>query len=558
MKTNKTLRNVLSLVLALCLVFALASVSFAANANQAVLNDKSGVLRVNLVYTDAAGREYLVKAGSGFLVNETHLVTCYHVVTLTEEEAQAVIDHFGISDVELNQRLGVTISVLRDLTIKATVRHQTAELDYAILELSAPIYNRTTLPIRSSKDVDATEDCFALGFPGIQEYLQDVNTYTIEDVAVSAGKINKLVTVAGVDVFQSTAPTSAGNSGGPLVDSDGNVIGINDFVLTSGDTQVDANNFFAVASDQLITALDSLGIEYVKAGETPIAPEPDTPDEPAEPVEEPTVDLGALNAAISAAKNLNAGDYTDDSFNKLQDALKAAEDVAAKAGATQDEVDNAEAALKSASAALVEKGSGFPLWAIIAIAAAVVLAIVIAIILIASSNKKKKAPVAAPVRPAAPVPPVAPGAPAAGGFTPPAPAAPAAGFQKGNGPGTTVLNSGAGETTVLSAGGSETTVLSQNLGSLTRKKNHETIQISKPNFRIGKERSSVDYCISDNTAVSRVHVILVNRGGVMYAADQRSTNGTFVNDVRVDSGKEVRLKSGDKITLGDEEFVFNA
>ena len=556
MKTNKTLRNVLSLVLALCLVFALASVTFAANANQAVLNDKSGVLRVNLVYTDAAGREYLVKAGSGFLVNETYLVTCYHVVTLTEEEAQAVIDHFGISDVELNQRLGVTISVLRDLTIKATVRHQTAELDYAILELSAPIYNRTTLPIRSSKDVDATEDCFALGFPGIQEYLQDVNTYTIEDVAVSAGKINKLVTVAGVDVFQSTAPTSAGNSGGPLVDSDGNVIGINDFVLTSGDTQVDANNFFAVASDQLITALDSLGIEYIKPG-----PQITTP--PTDPV---GINRNALNTAISNAKALVASDYTEESYKAVQDALSKAQAVADKSDddLTQDEVDAAATALQSAydsrkpledDDSVPEKN--FPLWAIIAIAAAVVLAIVIAIILIASSNKKKKAPVAAPVRPAAPVPPVAPGAPAAGGFTPPAPAAPAAGFQKGNGPGTTVLNSGAGETTVLSAGGSETTVLSQNLGSLTRKKNHETIQISKPNFRIGKERSSVDYCISDNTAVSRVHVILVNRGGVMYAADQRSTNGTFVNDVRVDSGKEVRLKSGDKITLGDEEFVFN-
>ena len=64
---------------------------FRANANQAVLNDKSGVLRVNLVYTDAAGREWLVKAGSGFLVNETYLVTCNHVVTLSDEEAQELL-----------------------------------------------------------------------------------------------------------------------------------------------------------------------------------------------------------------------------------------------------------------------------------------------------------------------------------------------------------------------------------------------------------------------------------------------------------------------------------
>ena len=258
-----------------------------------------------------------------------------------------------------------------------------------------------------------------------------------------------------------------------------------------------------------------------------------------------------MNTAIADAKALDLDEFSDDSVADLEDALKAAEDVAAKSDTTQEQVDAAAKTLKNAVRDLEEKGgSGFPLWAIIAIAAAVVLAIVIAIILIASSNKKKKATVAAPARPAAPVSPVVP---AAGGFTPPA--TPPA-YQK-NGPGTTVLNSGAGETTVLSAGGNETTVLSQNLGSLTRKKNHETIQISKSNFRIGKERSSVDYCISDNTAVSRVHVILINRGGQMYAADQRSTNGTFVNDVRVDSGKEVRLKVGDKLTLGDEDFVFN-
>ena len=50
---------------------------------------------------------------------------------------------------------------------------------------------------------------------------------------------------------------------------------------------------------------------------------------------------------------------------------------------------------------------------------------------------------------------------------------------------------------------------------------------------------------------------LVNRNGGVYVVDQNSKNFTYVNSVRVDANKEVRLKSGDRLTLADEEFVFN-
>ena len=43
-----------------------------------------------------------------------------------------------------------------------------------------------------------------------------------------------------------------------------------------------------------------------------------------------------------------------------------------------------------------------------------------------------------------------------------------------------------------------------------------------------------------------------------YLKDNNSTNGTFVNNVRVKSGSETLLANGDKITLGDEEFTYEA
>ena len=81
-----------------------------------------------------------------------------------------------------------------------------------------------------------------------------------------------------------------------------------------------------------------------------------------------------------------------------------------------------------------------------------------------------------------------------------------------------------GETTVLGgATAGETTVLGVNTPStpqvsyLIRKKNNEKILLSKELFKVGKERSFVDYCISDNNAVSRSHADIIVR-------NQRTTN----------------------------------
>ncbi len=546
MKKNNSKVKVLSLLLAVCLIMALSVTAFAATTNPAVTNDANGVLQVMVVYTDDNGKDYLIQSGSGFLINDTNLVTCNHVVVVDEDTLNEAVAMFGKSAQDVRQRLSIKVSVLRDVRVKATTLTQSDELDYAILTLASPIYDRTFLPIRSSAEVQATEDCYALGFPGESKAFQDVNTFTSDDVSIISGKVNKLTTVGGVDYIQSSVVLQPGNSGGPLVDDDGNVIGI---CQGTPKSEFEEHYYYAIASDQLTKVLKAMGVEYNEPG----SPSPDnTPNVSAEPTEstEPveSADKSGLSSAISGAEALDSKLYDSASFAEVTSALAKAKDVMAKEDATQSEVDSALSALNGAMNDLKEAPS-FPMWAIIAIAVGA-LAIIGAVIAIISKGKKK-APVAAAAVP--PVPPVPPsgGARPAADFTPPA-------YKQGGAAPTGVLNQGSGETTVLNQGSGETTVLSKNqhFGILIRSKNNETIQISKPNFRIGKERAQVDYCISNNTAVSRLHASIINRNGGVYVADQRSTNGTFVNDVRLDSGKEVRLKSGDKITLGDEEFTF--
>ena len=89
-----------------------------------------------------------------------------------------------------------------------------------------------------------------------------------------------------------------------------------------------------------------------------------------------------------------------------------------------------------------------------------------------------------------------------------------------------------------------------------RKSTGEIINITKPEFVIGKSKTKADYAIENNSAISREHCIVVQRDGVNYIKDNNSTNHTYVNGVELQPGKEVLLKHKTEVRLGDEEFTF--
>lgn len=121
-----------------------------------------------------------------------------------------------------------------------------------------------------------------------------------------------------------------------------------------------------------------------------------------------------------------------------------------------------------------------------------------------------------------------------------------------------------GETTVLGGGSiGETTVLNETPQAaqianphLIRVKNNEKIILNKPVFRIGKERSYVDYFVADNTAVSRSHANIISREGEFFIVDTNSKNHTYVNGTMIQSNAETKIVHGDKIRLANEDFEF--
>lgn len=91
---------------------------------------------------------------------------------------------------------------------------------------------------------------------------------------------------------------------------------------------------------------------------------------------------------------------------------------------------------------------------------------------------------------------------------------------------------------------------------LLRLKNNEKIILEKNSFKIGTDRRSVDYCITDNSAVSRMHAEIIHRNDSYFIIDNNSTNHTFLNEHEIRSKNEIKLQNKSRIKLADEEFIF--
>ena len=165
--------------------------------------------------------------GTGFILSEEGLaVTARHV-----------IDGTGSSGASVQVRLFANQPGERMTSAIVFFAHPS--LDYALLWLDAP-GPYPTLAVGEPKALRYTDVVFALGSPcGLS------NT-------VSRGVIsNPHAILQGIEYIQTDAAISEGNSGGPLIDEHGRVVGINLMGLASSLGDIDAAHF-ALPLDYLL------------------------------------------------------------------------------------------------------------------------------------------------------------------------------------------------------------------------------------------------------------------------------------------------------------------
>ena len=132
--------------------------------------------------------------------------------------------------------------------------------DVAILKLAQPTDKRVPLLLREAGEEELGSEVYAVGYPLAADVtVQAVTSASKGDATVTTGSIGRFLTESGTgrELIQTDAALSGGNSGGPLVDGNGAVIGIS----TAG-SKLDQNLFYAVSSSEVQFLLDRNNIPY--------------------------------------------------------------------------------------------------------------------------------------------------------------------------------------------------------------------------------------------------------------------------------------------------------
>lgn len=78
------------------------------------------------------------------------------------------------------------------------------------------------------------------------------------------------------------------------------------------------------------------------------------------------------------------------------------------------------------------------------------------------------------------------------------------------------------------------------------------VHLGSGHLKIGRDSSNDIHL--ENPSVSRFHAEIYRQGFPFFVEDKKSTNGVYINDVRIKWKAE--LKEGDRITIGRHTMVF--
>jgi S1-C subfamily serine protease len=174
-------------------------------ASPAVVQVTSSVVETDPFFGEQRGEAL----GSGFVIDKAgHVVTNYHVV----EGASEVYVNFSGQD-----------------RLRARIVGTDASTDIAVLEIDASARALTPLRLGDSDAVHVGDSVVAIGNPfGLDRTVTEgiVSALQREIESPSGFTIDK--------VIQTDAAINRGNSGGPLIDAGGLVIGVNTQIATAG------------------------------------------------------------------------------------------------------------------------------------------------------------------------------------------------------------------------------------------------------------------------------------------------------------------------------------
>ena len=228
---------------------------------------------VVLIIAPGRGPDDGASTGSGFFVTPDLIATNRHVIEDADPNGIAVT----------SKKLG---RITRARVVAQTPDAEIGNPDIALLRVeSAP----GVQPLAFSTVAAPLDAVIAAGFPGLLmesdeafARLRRGDLSAVPEVILTDGKINAIQSApGGMRIMPHSAAVSGGNSGGPLTDACGRVLGINTFITANREQVAHAN--YAQKSDGIVAFLRQNGAEVADLSGpcTPGTPPPAAPAPPA-------------------------------------------------------------------------------------------------------------------------------------------------------------------------------------------------------------------------------------------------------------------------------------
>ena len=203
------------------------------------------VVRV-VVFSSAEGQQSIVSIGSGVAVARDKVVTNAHVVELASSDDSVQI---------------VIVPSDGSQSYRATVIASLPGKDLALLQLpSSPLVPASVF----AGVVSDGADVFAIGYPASVDIALEQSEADVlrpQQPVKTRGTVSSGRTSKAVESLLHTAPIAPGNSGGPIVDACGRVLGINSF--GSVPTDGGAEFYFAISARELSSFLANRGVNFM-------------------------------------------------------------------------------------------------------------------------------------------------------------------------------------------------------------------------------------------------------------------------------------------------------
>lgn len=216
-------------------------------------------VKENLVRLGIYNGEELISTGSSFPISKDTFVTNFHVIE----------DSMFSTNYTTKALVGVLNGTYETKETKLLASDE--KRDLAIFQIvgfnKKPLNLLSGLEYVSMRDSISDKEVYSIGFPSSSDIVQEGRISKHNLVPTSKRGIISKFTKFNIDshsnkkveMIETDATVNAGNSGGPLVDELGRVVGINDMKIVSSDID---NVYYAIRVDELIALLEEEGIVY--------------------------------------------------------------------------------------------------------------------------------------------------------------------------------------------------------------------------------------------------------------------------------------------------------